>query len=111
MNNDLIFSLSLWADYFSSNKKFESSNHHLIQILSTVIPSTPSTTSFETITKNQGISLLSLDPSESKLQLSHHCSTFGGSWDSPNQQLVAVLGFDSKSHPVQLVEKSIKEVK
>jgi hypothetical protein len=104
-------SLSSWADYFSSNKRFELSNHHLAQIQNTVSHSTPFMTSFGTISKNQGISLLSSDPSESKLQLFHHCSTFGGSWDSPTQQLVAVLGFDSQAHPVQLAEKSIKEVK
>jgi len=72
-------SLSSWADYFSSNKQLESLNHHLVQIRNTVSRSTPFMTSFGTISKNQGISLLSFEPSESKLQLFHHCSTFGGS--------------------------------
>jgi hypothetical protein len=67
--------------------------------------------SFEEISKNQGISFLSLDPTESYMQLFHHGTIIGGSWDSPSKQLVSVLGFDSDAKPIQIVQKSIKDIK
>jgi hypothetical protein len=44
-------------------------------------------TSFDEISKNPGVSFLSLDPSESKLQLFRHRNLFGGSWLSSVKQL------------------------
>ncbi len=103
--------LSSWTNYFSSNKDLNSSNHHLIRIRNSVGPSIPILNSFDEISKNQGVSFLSLDPSESQLQLFHHCTPIGGSWDSPSKHLVAILGFDSTAKPIQIVQKSIKDVK
>jgi hypothetical protein len=45
------------------------------------------------------------------LQLFHHSAVLGGSWISPSKQLVAILGFDIDAKPIQIVEKSIKDVK
>ncbi len=74
-------------------------------------PSIPFIFSFEEISKNQGISFLSLDPTESYMQLFHHGAIIGGSWNSPAKQLVSVLGFDNEAKPIQIVQKSIKDVK
>ncbi len=104
-------SLASWKDYFSSNKSLDSSNNHLVQIRNSVGPSIPFKTSFEEISKNKGISFLSLDPTESHMQLFHHGAIFGGSWNSPSTQLVSVLGFDHNAKPIQIVQKSIKDVK
>jgi hypothetical protein len=46
--------------------------------------------SFDEISKNQGITFLSLDPSETQLQLFHHGSVVGGTWTSPSHLIVAV---------------------
>jgi hypothetical protein len=104
-------SLASWKDYFSSNKSLDSSNVHLVKIKNSVGPSISFQTSFEEISKNSGISFLFLDPTESHLQLFHHGAIIGGSWNSPGKQLVSILGFDHNSKPVQIVEKSIKDVK
>jgi hypothetical protein len=66
--------------------------------------------SFEETSKNQGISILFLDPSETNLQLLHHPSIIGGDWASPPKSLVAVLGFEIPFKPVQIVQKSVKEI-
>jgi hypothetical protein len=83
----------------------------LVQIKNSVSPSISFLTSFKEISKNSGISFLSLDPSESTLQSFHHGTIIGGSWDFPMKQLVSILGFDSDVKPVQIIQKSIKDVK
>jgi hypothetical protein len=103
--------LSSWKDYFSTTKGLNSSDCHLIRIHDSVGSSIPFLTSLEEISKNPGISFLLLDPSESHLQLFHHCTTIGGSWDSPSQNLVCILDFDITAKPIQLIQKSIKDVR
>lgn len=104
-------SLASWKDYFSSNKSLDSLNNHLVKITNSVGPSIPFQTSFQEISKNKGISFLSLDPTESHMQLFHHGAIIGGSWTSPSTQLVSILGFDHDAKPIQIVLKSIKDVK
>jgi hypothetical protein len=72
---------------------------------------TPTRNSSTRFQKNHGISFLSIDSSETRLQLLHHPSLIGGSWISPEQQLVAVLGCDEDARPVEIVRKSLKDVK
>jgi hypothetical protein len=88
--------------FFSSTKNLDSSNNHLIEIKSSVGPSIPFLSSFEEISKNPGVSFLSLDPSESQLQLFHNGTIIGGSWSSPMKPLVAVLGFNHTANPSRL---------
>jgi hypothetical protein len=61
------------------------------------------------ISKNDGIAFLSLDPSESELQLFHHGTTLGGSWTNSERQLVTILASDNEYKPVQLLPKFIKD--
>jgi hypothetical protein len=81
------------------------------KISQAVHPSVPIDRSFDEISKNPGVTLLSLDPSETQIQLFHHPSIIGGSWTNPETKLVAVLGFDDDAKPIQLVSKSIKDFK
>ncbi len=97
-----------WKDFFLSSKHLDSSNGHLIRIKASVGPSIPFLTSFEEISKNPGISFLSLDPSKSQLQLFHHGTIIGGLWSSPTKHLVSVLALDQSAKPIQIVEKSIR---
>ncbi len=106
-----ISSLSLWKDFFFTQKHLDSSNNHLSKISAVVGPKITIETSFEEISKNPGVSLLSLDPSESKMQLFHHPKFFGGSWSSPEKQLVAVLGIDATATPIEIISKSVKDFK
>jgi hypothetical protein len=103
--------LASWKDYFSSNKTLDSSNNQLIRIKNSVGPLITFQNSFEEISKNPGISFLSLDPSESTLQSFHHGTIIGGSWDSPREQLVSIVGFDVDAKPIQIIQKSIKDIK
>jgi hypothetical protein len=67
----------------------------------------PFLTCFEEISKNQGIFFLSLDPTESHLQLFHHGVVIGKSW----KKLVSILGLDTDVKPLQIVQKSIRDIK
>ncbi len=106
-----VSSLSTWKDIFTSNKHWDYSNSLLDKIKTTVSSDKPFVQSFEEISKNPGVTLLSLDPTESQPQLFHHPQIVGGSWTSPDKKMAAVLGFDSDAKPVQLVSKSIKDIK
>jgi len=66
---------------------------------------------FEEIVKNPGVCFLSLDPSETRLQLFHHPTVIGGSWKDPNKRLIAFIDFEFESNPIEIVQKSIREVK
>jgi len=82
-----ISALASWKDVFLSNKSLDSSNSHLGKISTVIGPKISTDTSFDEISKNPGVSFLSLDPSESKLQLFRHRNLFGGSWLSSVKQL------------------------
>jgi hypothetical protein len=45
---------------------------------------------FNKISKNDGIALLALDPSETQRQLFHHSKVFGGSWSYSSHRLAAI---------------------
>jgi hypothetical protein len=45
------------------------------------------------------------------MQLFHHSVVIGGSWNSPSKQLEFILGFDADEKPVQIVQKSINDIK
>jgi len=95
-----ISSLSSWKDIFIHNKNWEYSNKLLDKIRNTISPTINFENSFEEISKNPGVTLLSLDPTETHLQLFHHPKIIGGSWTSPETKLVAVLGFDADAKPI-----------
>ncbi len=61
-------SVSHWKPYFMTNKSLDISNGHLDKIKNTSILWTKFQKSFEEISKNDGISFLFLDPSETHLQ-------------------------------------------
>jgi len=103
--------LSAWKKIFLSNKDFDASNKHFDKIKKASLHSTPFSKSFELISKNNGVSFLFLDPSEKYMQLFHHGHVLGGNWSSPEKKLIAVLGFDKDAKPVQIVSKSVKNIK
>jgi hypothetical protein len=95
----------------SWRKDLEASDLVLTKIKDAVSPSIPFIDSFITIPKNDGISFLSLDPSESKLQLFHDGIILGGSWTNPKKQLVTILASKNDSKPVQILPKFVKDFK
>jgi hypothetical protein len=106
-----VSSLALWKDAFLTKKYLDLSKFHLGKIIAVGGPKTSITTSFDEISKNPGVALLSLDSSEEKLQLFHHPKVFGDSWSSSEKQLVAILGTDTSAIPVEVVSKLVKDVK
>ena len=74
-------------------------------------PDRPFTDSIKEISKNPGITFISLRASEEKLQLFHHVSILGGSWTDEKEILVGVLGAGNDIVPIQIISNSIKEVK
>jgi hypothetical protein len=66
---------------------------------------------FDDISKNPGVCFIALDPSQTKLQLFHHPSVIRGSWKNPNKSMIAFIDLECSANPVELVHKSINEVK
>jgi hypothetical protein len=102
---------SIWKKHFLLVKKLDVSNTHLDKLKKAVTHGVSFPKSFEEISKNEGVSYLILDPTETHLQLLHHGHVLGGNWASPAKKLVAILGCDSEARPVQIVQKSIKNIK
>ena len=100
-----------WKDYFLKSKNLSYSNLLLEKICKSVDPSRPFSSSVLEISKNPGITFISLDASEEKLQLFHHVAVIGGSWTMEKEMLVGVLGSSSNLVPIQIMSNSIKEVK
>jgi hypothetical protein len=103
--------LSLWKDYYATNKHFDSSNKFIKKMKDVSSPFIPFADSFSEISKNQGFAFLFLDPSETNLQLIRHSSVIGGDWLNPKKTLVAILGFEYPYKPIQIIQRSIKEIK
>jgi hypothetical protein len=89
----------------------EASNNYLAKIKDLAVPTADFEEVFEIVSKNPGIAFIALDPSESSIQLFHHCHVFGGSWSSPTKSFVGILGADESARPVQIVTKSVKTAK
>jgi hypothetical protein len=51
-----------------------------------------------------------LDASEEHLQVLHHPTVIGGSWQEKEQKLIALSGITAKPTAVQLIPKSIKQL-
>jgi hypothetical protein len=61
--------------------------------------------------KNDGVAFLILDPTETHLQLLHQGSVFGRNWNDPYKQAVVILRTCDNAKPVQIIQKSIKNIK
>jgi hypothetical protein len=106
-----ISSISSWNDFFTKTTKLDYSNLVLPLLRKSVDPSNPFRDSILEISKNEGITFLSLYVSEEHLQLFHHSTVLGRSWIDKTSKLVSVLGFHSDALLIQIFEKSIKEIK
>jgi len=100
-----------WKDFFLKSKNISYSNSLLKKIRQPTNPDCPFTDSINEISKNPGITFISLDASKEKLQLFHHVSILGGSRTDAKEILVGVLGASNDIVPIQIISNSIKEVK
>jgi hypothetical protein len=89
--------LSSWKELFLSPTKFDYTNSELRHLKKSIDPDVDFSESFEAISKNQSISFLSLDPTETKLEIFHHPVVLSGSWNNPDKKLIALLGHDITS--------------
>ncbi len=103
--------LSLWKKFSLNTKKLDASDSHIDKIKKASSHSVTFSKSFEEISKNEGISYLILDPTEMHIQIMHHGHVLGGNWSAPIKKLIAVLGTDKESKPVQIIRKSIRNIK
>jgi len=94
-----------------SDKNLDSSNNHMGKLKKITQHSISFPKAFEEVSKNEGISILILDPTETHLQILHHDHVLRGSWTNPTKKLIAVLGFDEDAKPVQIAHKSVKNIK
>jgi hypothetical protein len=76
----------------------------LSKIKGSVSISTDFLDSFEIISKNDGISFHSLDPSKLEMQLFHHGTIIGGSWSNPEKHHIAILASDTNAKSIQIFE-------
>lgn len=100
-----------WKQFLLSNKELEVSNNYFRKIKELSDPGIAFEVSFVLISKNQGISFICVDPTESFIQLLHNCHVLRGGWDNPSKILVSILGTDKTAKPVQLILKSVKSLK
>lgn len=103
--------LSSWKKLFLPDKDLDSSNKHMDKIMKVSNNSVSFPKSLEEISKNPGVSFLFLDPTETHLQLLHHGNVLGGNWSTLTKKLVAVLGVESDAKPVQIIQKSVKNIR
>ncbi len=85
---------ALWKNFLLSNPDFEVSNNYLAKIKDLASQSHPFTSMFEEISKNHGIAMISLDLTESSIQLFHHNQVIGGNWENPSKLFVSICGFN-----------------
>ena len=103
--------LSSWKDLFIQSDKFYHLDSKIKQLKNLIEPASDISKSMDKVSKNPGICLLSLDPTESKLQLFHYTTTIGGSWDNPKKRVTTFVDFNFDAHPMAIVSKSIREVR
>lgn len=100
-----------WKQFFLSSKYINYPTNILTKIKDAGSAGNAATKIFTDFSRNPGIAFLSLDASESKLQLFHHPNILGGSWLNEELKLVALDGMGPKATPIHIVAKSLKDVK
>lgn len=106
-----ISQVSSWKDFFLKSKNLDYTNSLLKKLQGSIEQNKNFSNSFNEISKNQGITFLSLDPSEKRLQLFHHPTVFGGNWSDPDEKLLAIYGVEDDAKPIEIISKSIKDIK
>ncbi len=106
-----ISSALAWKSYFTHFKHLDGSNLVIDKIKESVSSSTLFIDSFDLISKNDGIDFISLDPSESKIQLFHNGTTLGDTWTDPDKQIITIFHSDDDPKPIQVLPKFIKDLK
>jgi len=104
-------SKTTWKDYLLNNLDLDISNCHLEKIEDLSGDNTDVVDAFKKKSKKPGIAFISLDPTESSIQLFHHGHMIGGRWSSPNKTLASILGVDDSARPIQIILKSIRMAK
>ncbi len=102
---------STWKQFFLESQEFNYSNKLLSKIKEAGSAGNTAEKIFTDFSRNPGIGFLSLDASEENLQLFHHPTILGGSWMDEEIKLVALCGLNNKATPIQVVPKSLKEIK
>jgi hypothetical protein len=100
-----------WKNNLLCNPEMAASDKHFSKINDLADPGMEFETAFKVVSKNPGISFISLDPTESSIQLFHHCHVIGGNWDSPNKSISGILGVGDAARPIQIITKSVKIIK
>jgi hypothetical protein len=103
--------LSIWKKLFFELKDLDISDEHIDRIKKASNHQATFSKSFEALSKNKGVSFLILDPTKTQIQQLHHGHVLGGNWSNPTKKLIAISGTDSEAKPVQISQKSIKNVK
>jgi hypothetical protein len=106
-----IIKTSSWKHFFLDSTEFNYSNKLLSKIKEAGSAGNTAEKIFTDFSRNPGIGFLSLDVSEEKLQLFQHPTILGGSWMNEELKLVALIGLSNKATLIQIVPKSLKEVK
>jgi len=103
--------LSIWKKLYFESIDLDISDEHIDRIKKASNHQATFSKSFEALLKNKGVSFLILDPTETQIQLLHHGHVLSGNWSNPTKKLIAILGTDSETKPVEISQKSIKNVK
>jgi hypothetical protein len=106
-----IIKSSSWKHFFLDSTEFNYSNKLLSKIKEAGSAGNTAEKIFTGFSRNPGIGFLSLDASEENLQLFYHPTILGDSWMNEELKLVALIGLSNKATPIQIVPKSLKEVK
>jgi hypothetical protein len=106
-----ISSALTWKSYFTHSKHLDGSNLVMDKIKESVSSATLFIDSFDLLLKNDGIAFISLDPSETEIQLFHNGTTLGGTWTNPDKQIITILHSDDDPKPIQVLPKFIKDLK
>ena len=103
--------LSTWKRLLIDTKEYDVLNFYIDNLKKASNYSVSFAKFFGVVSKNEGVSFLILDPTETHLQILHHGHMLGGNWSNPTNKMVAILGTDSDAKPIQIISKTIKNIK
>jgi hypothetical protein len=99
-----------WSDFIINEDTLDYSDRELSNIRRIGSNSVAPNTMFFELSRNPGIGLMFLDASEDNLQVLHHPTVIGGSWQQKEQKLIALSGITATPTAVQIIPKSIKQI-
>lgn len=99
-----------WLKFLLNEDSLDYLDNELLNIRKLGTESIAANTMFFQLSRNPGIGLMFLNASGENIQIVHHPTVIGGSWQQKEQKVIALSGLSATPATLRFIPKSIKQI-